>query len=604
MWLVFRILAVSTLFFAAMRGLLFYRYHDYFADTSLIHALFSGSRFDLKLLIIAMSPFLLLLILPLPKSIAHKTHYFAAISCALVLGILLSLTIADIAYFGEVHRHISSELTQLGADAGAMVEIALSSRLGDTLLGALIWVFIAFIWRYFILPKYPILRSLKQQTLQAVLSLIVLVFLARGMVLKGRPLNTIDAFNGQGQAQANLTINGALTALQSFQKKQVPLNYLNAQESATFEQRYPTPFFYQNQHPSEPKNVVLVLLESWSYQYIDGLAHRQYGVTPNMDALVAKSQVWHQFYAAAQRSILGIQAVLTSVPVLPERNSIGWGLEMNNITRLGSLARDNGYRTLMVQSSDRRSYHLDGVMKAIGFEEYYGKEDMPLLRTYPQKTPAYGWDYETLMFAGQKISQQPEKPFFAFIFTGTTHEPFARTGKEFERYPHDQKGEKGLLNTIHYSDWSIGEFMKYAQQQTWYPNTIFIFTADHTYASRTQNTQAKEQFHIPLIIFDPQGKSAEHHDLASQYDLLPTITQYLNIRQPISTFGRNLLDPKSEILPLMLYRGDTVIALSKEGHETEFHQKNIVSGSLNDDVRLLQWRMQKADELLRQNQWQ
>ena len=89
MWIVFRILVLSALLFAAMRGLLFWRYHEYFADTSLTTALLSGSRFDLKLVVAAMSPFLLILILPLPKRFSQTLRRFAAYACALILMILL-----------------------------------------------------------------------------------------------------------------------------------------------------------------------------------------------------------------------------------------------------------------------------------------------------------------------------------------------------------------------------------------------------------------------------------------------------------------------------------------------------------------------------------
>ena len=602
MWIVFRILVLSALLFAAMRGLLFWRYHEYFADTSLTTALLSGSRFDLKLVVAAMSPFLLILILPLPKRFSQTLRRFAAYACALILMILLSLAVADLAYFGEVNRHISSELAQLGGDVQEIVATAFSSRLGDTLFGVGLWILIWWVWRKWVMPIVNVSGSLKKQWFQAALSLVVLIFLARGMVVQGKPLSTVDAFNGKGQAQANLTLNGVLTALQSFNRKsEKPLIYMSEEENAHFSQRYPTPFVYHNQTPSERRNVVMILLESWSYRYIDALAQGKYGVTPNMDALVRQSQVWRQFYAAGQRSIIGMQAVLTSVPVLPDRNTIGWGLEMNNMSRLAQLAQKNGYRTLMAQSSNRRSFHMDGIAQAVGFEEYYGKEDVPLLRSYPQDTPTYGWDYDTLMFVGKKISEQPEKPFFAFVFTGTTHEPFARMGQEFERYPHDPKGEKGLLNTISYSDWAIGELMDYARTQAWYDNTIFVFTADHTF--RVANASNKEQFHIPLVIFDPRGKAAIHDELASQYDLLPTLTQWLDIREPIATFGRNLLDKQSPVLPIMLNRGETIIALTPQGQATEFRQQHILSGSLNNDVRLIQWRMQKADELLQHNRW-
>lgn len=608
MTLMVRILLLSAAVFAALRVGLYVRYADYFAEASLWRALLSGSRFDLKLIVLAMSPCLLLLLLPLPQRIAPILRRFAAGLAGVILLVLLGIGIADLAYFGELHRHIGNELALIGGDTQELWQTAWSSRLGDTLGGIVAVCVLAVVWyKWVIMPAgKPRSGSLKIQSVYAVLTLIVLVFLARGMVIKGKPLDSIDAFNGNGQIQANLTLNGVLTALQAFGDKanQTPLRYLDASTMTAMTQQQPQPFTHQPQpqFSDKKRNIVFILLESWSYRYIDALSGSHYGVTPNMDALVAQSQVWDNFYAAGQRSIIGIQAALTSVPALPNRPTLGFGLEMNNMSRIAQLASESGYRTLMVQSSNRRSFHMDGIAQALGFQEYYGKEDVPLLRNYPQDTPAYGWDYDTLMFLQKQINQQPEKPFFAFLFTGTTHEPFADAGEPFRRYPVEQKGENGFLNTLHYGDWAIGQFMQAAAKQSWYADTIFVFTADHTLANSVQGDDIKARFHIPLIVFMPNGMPARHANLASQYDLLPTFADWLGVQKPVATFGQSLLQTRQE-LPIMLNQGNHVAAVLPDGETVSFTEQNVLSGSPNHDLKPIQWRIQYADELLRANQW-
>lgn len=603
--LIIRIVLFSAVVFSLLRLSLFAAYTTYFESVSLLAALWSGLRFDLQLTVMAYAPFLLLLLLPIPQWQTKTFRQLCTWACAAILAVLFSIAVADAAYFGEAYRHLGGELFNIGNDIGAMVETALTSRWVVTLGGIASLMVMAWAWwRLVAATTQTISNNWRKMVVYCFIGMLSLVFLGRGMVIKGKPLDAIDAFNGYGQAQANLALNGALLSLQAFKNRhhQKPLVYLNDVETQSFDAHYPHPFLYHPRAHKSDKNIVFILMESWSYRYIDALANNGYHVTPNMDALIGKSQVWDNFFAAGQRSIIGIQAALTSVPALPEREPIGFGLELSNISRIAELASQQGYRTIMAQSSKRRSFHMDGIANALGFQEYYGQEDVPLIRDYPQGIPAFGWDYDTLMFFGKKLSQNPNKPFFAFFFTGTTHEPFADAGTDFHIYPHDTKGENGFLNTLKYSDWSIGEFMKYAAQQPWYHNTVFVFVADHTLNSGVRGGTVRERFHIPLIMFDPNQPNPVHHSRqASQYDLMPTFADVLGIDQPIYTFGQSLFtDPQP--LPLMLNQGNSTAML--DGNiSAEFQNQQLIAGQPSSQLKLLQWRMQEADRLLRTNTW-
>ena len=612
------VLALAALVFAALRLALRAAYPHYFADTHLLPALLTGARFDLKLAVIALAPCLLWWLVPTRRArVATAWLAFA------LLVVLLGLGIADLAYFGEVSRHIGSDLLNIGGDIGSIIGIAFGSRLIYTLAALAAFAALAYCWQRSVIriARAPIKGSLKSIIPQSLVLLMGYVFLARGMVLTGKPLNSIDAFNGNGQSQANLTLNGALVTLQALNDRRAaaPLRYLDDATAQRIAAAHPHPFRYQTSNPPSRKNVVIILLESWSYKYIDALAGKGYRATPHMDALIAQSQVWTNFYAAGQRSIIGIQASLTSVPALPNRQPIGFGLELNNMSRIAELAQKQGYRTLMLQTSNRRSFHIDGVAKAIGFQEYYGKEDVPIIRAYPQDPPPFGWDYDSLMYFGKQISSKP-KPFFAFFFSGTTHEPYARTGKEFDTRPHAETGENGFLNTLQYSDWAIAQFMQYAAQQPWHNNTIYIFMADHTRNEPIRSDSVREQYHIPLIVYHPQWQPEKHPELASQYDILPTLADWLGIQQPVYTFGRSLAASNrpaaNSELPLMLNHGDDAYILSPNGiaplvqgslktNAASFGEaKTLDSNSAwQQDLQYEQWRIQTADEKLRQNQW-
>lgn len=615
-----KLLIFSIFLFLFFRLLFIGLYPDYFLDQisikELLQSFLYGIRFDLNISVIFLSPILLISILPF--SIIGSLRFQKVLSyLSLIVFIVFSIiSLIDLAYFGEVYRHLGREIFLVNKDIGFLFDVAFKSRLLYTILGFLILGMI--ILSYVIFIIYPLKKSVNLnsgsiffRSLLGVAFLIFCFWLARGMIIQGRPISYADAFeNTISASQANLVLNSPFVVWKQLRKQEKlgPINLLTDKEKDQFSFKDDT-FLFQSNEKENYKNIVFILLESWSYKYIDGLAHRNYNVTPFIDSLIEKSMVWDNYYAAGKRSIIGIQAVLSSVPALNNHPVLGFGLELNKISRIGKILNDHQYRTIMMQTSNRRSFNVNSIANVLGFQEYYGKEDVPIIKKYPQEPPHFGWDYDSLQFLLNKLNETPKsKPFFAFLFTGSTHEPFADAGEEFHIYPHDQSNENGFLNTLRYSNWSLEQFMKAAEKQPWYQNTIFIFTADHTLNS-LPSENLKEQFHIPLIVYSPDGSlSAKREDqFASQYDLFPTILDLLGIDTPISTFGQSLLHPKTTTPTLFVGNGQIIGMISPAGTATFLEQKQLSISNDNDELRqqILKFkqRVTLADMMLDNNQW-
>ena len=69
------------------------------------------------------------------------------------------------------------------------------------------------------------------------------------------------------------------------------------------------------------KNVVLIIMESFSYEYIS-FYHPEKTITPFLDSLMKVSDSWPNCFANAKRSIEGIPAVLSSMPSLMDQSFI------------------------------------------------------------------------------------------------------------------------------------------------------------------------------------------------------------------------------------------------------------------------------------------
>ncbi|OBX08317.1 phosphoglycerol transferase I [Gallibacterium salpingitidis] len=614
-----RLLLFAIVLFAVLRVLFVVTYTDYFFDdiefSQLLQAFFYGIRFDLNITTIFLAPILLIGALPFRFVYSPKIQKgLAYLALAVFIGFTV-ITLVDITYFGEVYRHVGREVTAISEDISFIFEVAFGSRLLNTILGTIFLLLVIVSFYYMVIKNITVaekLPALPIRIIASVLFIVVCVWLARGMIIKGRPISYADAFDEDAASinQANLILNTPFVVLKQVraQEQLKPLNLLTPTEQQLALPAKDT-FIFQSKIAPTRKNIVLILLESWSYKYIDALAHRGYGATPFMDQLIAQSQTWDHYYAAGKRSIIGIQAILSSVPVFSNHPTLGFGLELNRVSQIGKILDQQHYRTIMMQTSNRRSFNVNSIANVLGFQEYYGKEDVPIIKQYPQEPPHFGWDYDSLQFLLNKLNQTPtEQPFFAFLFTGSTHEPFADAGKEFHLYPHNAANENGFLNVLRYSDWSLEQFMQGAQQQPWYKNTIFIFTADHTLNS-LPSENLDEQFHIPLVIFAPDGSLPAQHSpqYASQYDLLPTIMDLLGIQTPISTFGQSLLYPTQTAPALLVGSGEMLGMISPLGNATFVGQKQLTisndTPALQQQLLQFKLRVTAADELLDKNRW-
>lgn len=624
-----RILIFSISVFTVLRLIFWCIYPDYFVSLSLadvVTAFLVGLRFDSAITVVAVGLFSLLLILPFNfKMRAISVQVLLWLSFAFLV-VLWAINLGDMLYFGEVYRHAGRELLLLTQDLGMLVDLALTSRLLVFLLALPSILLLAWLWqKWVVVPSMTKLKGgFPIRALGSVLALVLLVFSARGGLLSGKPLSLVDAHAAGNEQQAALALNGAFAVIHGLRRalndEHTSLDFFSPNALAENTLKYAAaqdPFLQRFGALATPriktdKNVVVILLESWSTEYIDGLSGGDYGVTPNMDKLINQSRVWENAYAAGQRSIEGIQAVLTSVPLLESQPVVGWGLEQNRMTRLASLLGERGYESVMMQSSNRRSFHMDGIAAAMGFDEYFGKEDLPLRLEYPVKVPAFGWDYEVLMHLADYLDNTPEqKPFFAFLFTGTTHEPFPDPGAKFHRYEHGKDTKSAYLNTLFYSDWALGEFMNHASKQDWYENTVFVFVADHVL--RASATELDTSFRIPLLIYTPDQSLPPSREVAyaSQYDVLPTLVDLLGITQPVASFGRSLLKPDSDSRDgVVVQRGNMTGWLSPKGWFSFNRDSEQSAGGdyLQAELRQsmtnwLKWRLQLADQRLLKNEW-
>jgi phosphoglycerol transferase MdoB-like AlkP superfamily enzyme len=498
-----------------------------------------GLRFDAALTASLLGLPLLMLGLPRPGRI-ERWWYRAWHAVATAVIVVVSFAcIVDFYFEQEVQRHIGQELLTAGHDASIIKDYAAGpAKWGLLLLALVVFACLAW-WRSAIRvpqarPRWPVF----------VATLLVVTLAVRGSV-GAKPLNPIDAFSAGRYELAQLALNGPYSMVNALSRS-APV--VSAREEAAARRDLglgdgARPFA-RHAGARAPHNVVVVLLESWSAEYVGAFNGGRFpGLTPEMDALAQHGLMFPRFYAAGQRSYEGIQAVLAGLPAMPGVPSLTEGLT-TRISKVGSLAAAHGARTLFMQASQRRSLRLDAVATALGFGEYFGMEDLPPLRLkYPDpKAFRFGLDHESLQDLLDRLHGE-RRQFLAFLFTGSTHQvvlpgmvPAALVAPAGAH-----TGGDPFLDAIHYSDWSIGRFMDRARSEPWFGNTVFVFTADHT---RGNGATVRDRFHIPALIYAP-GLVAAQVDgrIGTQADLFDTVLELLGFEADYASAGHSLLDP-------------------------------------------------------------
>ncbi|MEA3523010.1 MAG: sulfatase-like hydrolase/transferase [Campylobacterota bacterium] len=615
-------LALSFIFLMMLRIWLYFRYIDDFASLTffeMIQSFFMGFRVDMITLFTFLALPILMLVFPYRKVFNTSYRYTISVLWAVILTVMIFIIVGDILYFGFVHRHMTSELYIMMEDYGLLIDMALDFYFVELIVTIVfLSVFFYFFTRIF---TFPVLRQEFNKVDYFIFFLIiVMLFLGVRQKLSGRPFGFPDAFAVSKTASGNLAINGFFSAYRSSKSKgkvnvkKIDVNatrkLLASERTRFISAEYPLMRQFIDIKSSHSYNIVIIMLESWSASYIDSFSDTSYQVTPNFDAIASQSLKFNNFYANGQRSIEGVVALFAGIVQPSALANIGWGLELNNLSYLGNMAKEHGYDTLSMQSSNRSSFHLDSISAIAGFDEYYGAQDMPEgdLES-KERRPKFGtWDGNMFRLLSEKLNSLKE-PFMSYAFTSTTHSPFYSPGKKWEKYPHSSASENGFLNTLYYSDAMLGEFFQRSKKEPWFDNTIFILTADHTlgYKIKKQKNTLKVRHHIPLLIYAPnifEAKTVE--TLASQDDIFPTIIDILGWGNAFASTGISLFD-KADEPHVYLRQGNTIGYVTDKGYLLHNGKDNVLAKGDDDSLKIFREKLQALDYtlsgLIVQNRW-
>ncbi len=284
-------------------------------------------------------------------------------------------------------------------------------------------------------------------------------------------------------------------------------------------------------------NVIVLILESFSYEYMNKIGEHGKPLTPFLDSLSKKSLFFPKAYANGKKSIEGIPSVCTSIPSLMTNPFIFSPYSANKTNSIASVLKSNGYSSSFFHGGINGTMGFDAFAKSSGYDRYFGKEEYNNDDDYDGTWGIF--DEHFYHFFIQELNKEKE-PFTSTFFSLSSHHPYT-IPKEYQSKFVAAKNP--YESVIQYSDFALEKFFEEAKKQDWYQHTLFVITADHTAPSTAPYYMNREgSYRVPLLFFHPtkiQGKS--DLKIAQQIDILPTVADFLDIENDFVAFGKSLL---------------------------------------------------------------
>lgn len=496
------------------------------ATKDIIKAIFWGLRFDACAISILFLPsFLVILLLSFvaPQKVV-KTVWVAAI--ALIHIPFLVLNVIDIEFFNFAGRRFTLSSLFIFQEAQGKMTGFLSTYLPGTLAGILlIMVFVWGIRRLTNALDLSVYSKWKQLLIHFFI-FIVIVILGRGG-FQQKPIDFVDASLFNAPVLNNLVLNSSFSLIKSSDKDKLPqvqfftepdeyIPFLNGSSGSRSS--------LEGSREKKKQNIVIVLLESFSLEYM-GSAINEIGYTPFLDELSKQSIFFPNAFSNGRRSIEGVSSILAGIPALMNEAFITSEFASNYFVGLGSILSEKKYHSSFFHGGNNGTMYFDRFAKSAGISEYYGANEY--IGNKEDHDNIWGiYDGPFFKFFGKKLSEFPE-PFFSMIFSLSSHHPYKIPEDHKNRY---KKGPLEILESIQYTDQSLKEFFDFAKTQTWYENTLFIITADHTQKNllpRFDNEPG--HFRVPLIFFHPNFKwtKIDTHRPVQHIDIIPSVMDFL-----------------------------------------------------------------------------
>ncbi|MBP5400993.1 MAG: LTA synthase family protein [Bacteroidales bacterium] len=311
-----------------------------------------------------------------------------------------------------------------------------------------------------------------------------------------------------------------------------------------------------------PINIVLIILEGISSEYSDYLADEPKalgGCTPFLDSL-AQNAIVFRGYANGQQSIEALSSIIGGIPSLMDKPFSQSPYSVYDLTYPATLLSGNyGKLNMFFHGGKNGTMGFDRYCRIAGIGSYFGMDEYPDEEDYDGTWGIKDMPY--LQYVAKRLRDEP-KPFFATIFTLSSHHPFVvpdgyDTLLSATRTTAMDAGDGGtsfaaaeptpMQHCVAYTDEALRQFFHTAKNSYWYENTLFVITADHTNFYGAENVDyLAHRYSVPMIFYWPKNPVSYRSDrIVQQVDIMPSIFDFCNMQGTFTSFGHSAFNEKA-----------------------------------------------------------
>lgn len=579
--LLYRLLLIMLLFSLARIGFFLYN-KDLLSPATFSQFMFmmkGGLLFDLAAVLYLNAIFIILSIVPFDFRYNKAWQTILKYYYLIVNGLALALNGADFVYFRFALKRATSEVFKSFENEQHLGKLGFNFLIDYwpvtlftlALIGLMIFL-------------YGRVRCVKPSPANRFVYFginFALVFVILGLMIGGirggfkhstRPINISNAGKYANSADnVGVVLNTPFSIIRTSNKKVKLMPDYNFYDTDTLSLVYNTYYRPDTSKAFVPKNVVIIILESFGKEYVGALnkdldGGTYTGYTPFLDSLISQGLTFNVSIANGRKSIDALPSILASVPSLGVPYIIS-PYSNNKINGIAGLLKKKGYYTAFFHGAANGSMGFDSFTRMAGFDNYYGLNEFDNKDFYDGMWGI--WDEPFLQFFADNLNSFKE-PFLASVFTLSSHHPFKVPEQYTGRF---KKGPAPVLETIGYTDYALREFFSKISDKPWFENALFVITADHaTEPVHPEYSNDYGNYTVPILFYEPGGTlHGIKNRLAQQIDIMPTVLNYLNYDEEYVAFGNDLLNDSHEPFVFNtphgnyhLYFGDYLLVMSGE----------------------------------------
>lgn len=554
--------------------------------SEILRAFFLGSTFDAVTIAYALGLFFVAIPFLSGGRVQTVFKWFFLV----VLGAMNFLNCTDAEFFKFTARRSTDDLFEFAFLSDDIVNIApnLIGHFWYLLLAFAVISLLTLVAMNWVLktpnttPKFRF-----SSTLYLIPTALLLIVMARGGI-GGIPLSIIDASKVEPPHLNSVVLSTPFTIMKTLGKPELPVFNFPENELADLNPII-QPSSINGSSSLKGSNVVILIVESLSAEYVGNLNGLGVTYTPFLDSLFEHSLIFENAFANGHRSIEGIAAIAASIPTLMYEPFTTSRYAENNINSLSNLLGQVGYHSSFMHGGNKNSMNFESFASQAEFDLFYDRDDYP----HPDQHYDGVWGISDHHFLSQCVDEYSNfpKPFLSTIFTLSSHHPYTIPEEYQNRFP---KGTLPIHESLGYADQSLKEFFEKASKTEWYQNTLFVITADHTSLSEHNQFQTRiGSLRIPIVFFHPSNETliGRNSSMVQQADIMPSVLELLDYDQPFFAFGKSAFDTTHSGFSIafkhdqyQLLRNNQVVCF--DGNEVSFVydiatdpmlQKNLVS---------------------------